>query len=329
MQEKDLKQKLNQELEEMAPDILENILSTPREPIKNEKELFGDNKPLFKEKKLYPKTMWFIVAAAVFAVAIIAATIITISNRTLIPQNQDNLVAYSITMDVNPSIIIDVGHDEKVVKLTAGNDDAKKIVAKINKKITKDTAYEEVMAMAINKINKKHYFDKKDSAMLVSVVSENEKSIEGKKAEIKDATIKIVQDQKIKCKSVYQECVVTDEIKTVAQKNKVSVGKAALCMKIAEKENKSVKKMCKKKISALVKEAEKTGIIVTDEIVYPYTDAVVETQEQIETEETGETYESESTDFVDETESMAENETESAGDIGIPAESSGEEEAVN
>ena len=39
MQEKDIRNKLNQELEQMAPDMLNKILSTPMEPVKDEKEL--------------------------------------------------------------------------------------------------------------------------------------------------------------------------------------------------------------------------------------------------------------------------------------------------
>ncbi len=45
--------------------------------------------------------------------------------------------------------------------------------------------------------------------------------------------------------------------KKVAKKNKVSEGKAALCIKIAKKEKVSVKKMCKKSIFILIKQVEK------------------------------------------------------------------------
>ena len=41
MQEKDIREKLNKELEEMAPDMLQKILDTQIEPIMSEKELFG------------------------------------------------------------------------------------------------------------------------------------------------------------------------------------------------------------------------------------------------------------------------------------------------
>lgn len=50
MQEKDIKEKLNQELDKMAPDILEKVLAKPIEPIESEEDLFN-NEPLFEEKK--------------------------------------------------------------------------------------------------------------------------------------------------------------------------------------------------------------------------------------------------------------------------------------
>ena len=50
MQEKDIKEQLNQELDKMAPDILEKVLEKPIEPIESEEDLFN-NKPLFEEKK--------------------------------------------------------------------------------------------------------------------------------------------------------------------------------------------------------------------------------------------------------------------------------------
>ena len=50
MQEIDIKEKLNQELDKMAPDILEKVLAKPIEPIESEENLFN-NEPLFEEKK--------------------------------------------------------------------------------------------------------------------------------------------------------------------------------------------------------------------------------------------------------------------------------------
>ena len=50
MQEKDIKEKLNQELDKMAPDILEKVLAKPIEPIESEENLFKTNLYLKKKK---------------------------------------------------------------------------------------------------------------------------------------------------------------------------------------------------------------------------------------------------------------------------------------
>ena len=46
MQEKDIKEQLNQELDKMAPDILEKVLAKPIEPIESEEDLFN-NEPYY------------------------------------------------------------------------------------------------------------------------------------------------------------------------------------------------------------------------------------------------------------------------------------------
>lgn len=102
--------------------------------------------------------------------------------------------------------------------------------------------------------------------MLVSVVTDDKKAGEEKLKEVKDYTKKVKKDKKVKCATIYQNCVSNEKIKKVAKKNKVSEGKAALCIKIAEKEKVSIKKMCKKSIFILIKQVEKTKIDVEPDI---------------------------------------------------------------
>ena len=66
MQEKDIKEQLNQELDKMAPDILEKVLEKPIEPIESEEDLFN-NEPLFEEKKDKGKYLWIPQVIAVVA----------------------------------------------------------------------------------------------------------------------------------------------------------------------------------------------------------------------------------------------------------------------
>jgi hypothetical protein len=294
MQEKDMKKKLDQELSDVAPDILQNILAQPRVPITDEKELLGDDAPLFKERKVIRPFAWVTSVAAVVALVIVIASFVRMNN--IGNQNPANnagaQMAYSVFIDVNPSIEIRIGEDGYVEKVKARNGDAKEIVKKVNKKLEKQegkATYEDAMKLVLKQLNKK-YLKKKNSAMLVSVASKDEKAIQGKKKEIKEKTDKIKKEEKVRCKTVYQKCVVTDKVKKVSEKNDVSYGKAALCIKIAEKKDSSVKKLCKKKIPELLKTAKKNGVFDDDEeFEYEDEDEALQGMEEETTEEEFET----------------------------------------
>ncbi|MFQ9114625.1 hypothetical protein [Eubacterium sp.] len=253
MQEKDIREKLNQELEEMAPDMLEKILSKPIEPVKNEKELFGRNKPLFKEKKNIKQ---YFIVPAMLAVAACLVMAVILMKPLFNVQNNNTKMAFSIIVDVNPSVEIQVNKDGKVDRVLADNKDAKSMIREINGEIKKDYDYNDAMKVVIKNFKKIGYLKKKNSAMLVSLTNEKEDVSKEKLKEIKIETTKVLADKKIKCKTVFQNCKIDGDVKKVAKKNDVSVGKASLCIKLAQKENTSVKKMCKKSIDTLVKKVE-------------------------------------------------------------------------
>lgn len=253
MQEKDIREKLNQELEEMAPDMLEKILSKLIEPVKNEKELFGRNKPLFKEKKNIKQ---YLIAPAMLAVAACLVMAVILMKPLFNVQNNNTKMAFSIIVDVNPSVEIQVNKDGKVDRVVADNKDAQSMIREINGEIKKDYDYNDAMKVVIKNFKKNGYLKKKNSAMLVSLTNEKEDVPKEKLKEIKVATTKVLADKEIKCKTVFQNCRIDGGVKKVAKKNKVSLGKASLCIKLAQKENTSVKKMCKKSIDTLVKKVE-------------------------------------------------------------------------
>ena len=166
MQEKDMKKRLDQELSEVAPYILQNILAQPRVPITDEKELLGDDAPLFKENKVIRPFAWVTAVAAVVALVVVVTAFIHMNEKTL-QQSKDPTgmqMAYSILIDVNPSIEIKVGKNGTVEEVKAGNDDAKDIVKKVQKKLGEDATYEEAMKLIVHKLNKK-YLKKKIKTM--------------------------------------------------------------------------------------------------------------------------------------------------------------------
>jgi hypothetical protein len=296
MQDKDIKEKLNQELDKMAPDILNRILAEPIEPVKSEKELFGKNKPLFKKQKNMRK---YIFAPAMVMVAACAAILVMIFNPYIVQQiqNSPEKVAFNITIDVNPSITIDVNESGTVEKVKAANKDAKKIVKQVNKQITEDTDYNKAVKMVVKELGKNGYLKKEKNAMLISVISDDKKTGKKELKEIKKETDKVKKKAGINGSVVYQVCEQDEKAVKIAEKNNVSVGKATLCMKLAAKENGNVDTMCKKSIDTLVEKAEQTGMASVDNEIISYIEP-----EEIETEDV--TLE---TEIFTETESIEEN----------------------
>lgn len=303
MQEKDIKEQLNQELDKMAPDILEKVLEKTIEPIESEEDLFN-NEPLFEEKKDKGKYLWIPQVIAVVACLVLVAVLSSMwfkPNVTPTAPDPKMATAFTITIDVNPSITMKVKKDNTVESIKASNKDAKKVVKKVKKKLKDDTTYGEAVEMVVSGLKKKGYLKKDNSAMLVSVVTDDKKAGEEKLKEVKDYTKKVKKDKKVKCATIYQNCVSNEKIKKVAKKNKVSEGKAALCIKIAEKEKVSIKKMCKKSIFILTKQVEKTKIDVEPDIE-------IDDEINVVPEET--TGETESAIIVETTEIESESSTE-------------------
>lgn len=307
MQEKDIREKLNQELEEMAPDMLEKILSKPIEPVKNEKELFGRNKSLFKEKKNIKQ---YFIVPAMLAVAACLVMAVILMKPLFNVQNNNTKMAFSIIVDVNPSVEIQVNKDGKVDRVLADNKDAKSMIREINGEIKKDYDYNDAMKVVIKNFKKNGYLKKKNSAMLVSLTNEKEDVPKEKLKEIKIETTKVLADKKIKCKTVFQNCKIDGDVKKVAKKNDVSVGKASLCIKLAQKENTSVKKMCKKSIDTLVKKVEEIKKDVNE-------DGIIDDDLQDEPESETNTSEiiSDETETNEEEKSETENISETVTDL--------------
>ena len=265
MQEKDIRKQLNQELDEMAPDILSKILEKPIEPIQNEKELLGRNKPLFQERKISPK---HILAPMLLTVAAcIAIFILMVQPETYLKNRpMQKKIAFSITIDVNPSIKIDVKKDGTVKKVTATNKSAKNIVKNISKKITNTTTYNEAVEITVKKLDKSGYLKSDKSSMLMSVVSMDEKVGKEKLEDIKKSSKKFQREENIKSTTVYQYCTETKRIVKTAEKYDISLGKAALCLKLAKKEKTSVKQMCESNINTLVEKVRVSAVPMVDEI---------------------------------------------------------------
>ena len=132
------------------------------------------------------------------------------SNKPI--QKFDDVVAFVVTIDINPSIKIELNKDKKVINVIALNEDAKEV---INEDFKEKTFEEEIEILSVN-LNNKHLLE--DATIIVS--SEN----------IKEEELKNIINASFQTKSITYDLiipVVTESAKEYATKYNISEGKAA------------------------------------------------------------------------------------------------------
>ena len=124
----------------------------------------------------------------------------------------DDVTVYTITLDINPSIKIELNKDKKVINVTALNDDAKEV---INEDFKEKTFEEEIELLSVN-LNNKHLLE--DATIIVTIENMDE-------TEVKD-----ILNKAFETKSVTYDLLVpqiTESAKEIASKYNISEGKAA------------------------------------------------------------------------------------------------------
>lgn len=124
----------------------------------------------------------------------------------------DDVTVYTITLDINTSIKIELNKEKKVINVTALNDDAKEV---INEDFKEKTFEEEIELLSIN-LNNKHLLE--DATIIVTIENMDEtevKDILNKSFETKSVTYDLLVPQ------------VTESAKEIASKYNISQGKSA------------------------------------------------------------------------------------------------------
>lgn len=124
----------------------------------------------------------------------------------------DDVTMYTITLDINPSIKIELNKDKKVINVTALNDDAKEV---INEDFKEKTFEEEIELLSVN-LNNKHLLE--DATIIVTIENMDE-------TEVKD-----ILNKSFETKSVTYDLLIpqiTESAKEIANKYNISQGKAA------------------------------------------------------------------------------------------------------
>lgn len=269
--EKYIQKNLNEAFDVMAPDILARILQT--EMVKVEAMDYDlRNEPLFLAEVKRRSKLW--IPTGVFAFLVALAIGIQMFVFPYVRQSGE-VVTCTVTLDVNPSIDLEIDESGKVIQVIANNREGKSIADAVNNRMNEEKAVGNVVKRIAEELNQSGYLRGDTGAMLVSV---------NKNSRISTETLGLVrqnlnvykQEHAEDFVTVYQEYEEDSQIDKVAKENGVSVAKAAYCLKVAEKTEIGFEELCRESIATITSQVLSENIDLGEEI---------EIVEEFETEE--------------------------------------------
>lgn len=130
----------------------------------------------------------------------------------------DNDIVSILTIDVNPSIEINLNKDNIVVSVVALNDDAKVVVN--NSNYEKENL-ENVLSMLVDSLKQNNYLSDEKNLILINVDSKDENLLEM----VKNKTNESLEKNKVNGEIVIQQIEETSELKELAEKNNITISK--------------------------------------------------------------------------------------------------------
>lgn len=226
MKTTDIETKLANAISNEVPDILDDILSKCEARKENVIELSAH-----KSKTNHNNWLKSVCATA-------AAVVVLVGGYMGVGQYQTALAVDSvITLDVNPSVQLEVNENKKVLSATGINEDGNSILAGMEQDgvTLKGKELDEAVNALVLAMVEEGYLSEQNNSILVSVNN----SDEGKSEEIKSQLLTCVEDalseNGIDGAILGQSFTDNEKISEIAEQYGISEGKAILIEKIIEK----------------------------------------------------------------------------------------------
>ena len=216
MREQELEQRLRTAADHAAPDPLERILSS-----------CGTQKGTVIPMKTTPNKK---ARRASLAVAAVLAFMLC-GGVALHGWQASNAVASVVSLDVNPSIQLQVSSREKVLSAEALNEEAQTVLADME---LKGTQLKVAVNAIVGSLLQNGYLDSISSAILISVEDEDAQRASRLEAALTDEVNAALQNASAGAAVLSQVMTQDAGLETQAQANSISVGKAALIQRIQE-----------------------------------------------------------------------------------------------
>lgn len=212
-------QQIRTAMEHAAPDVLEQILSS----CDTQK---GEIVTMTKTKKRNHFAAW---TAAAACLVLICTGVFGLHNWRI-----TNTVSSTILFDVNPSISLQVNARERVLEVTALNQDAEVILDNMD---LKGTDLNVAVNAIIGSMLQKGYLSDLQNSILVSVENQDAAKSSELQSRITETINALCQTESWKAAVVTQTVTEDSELERFAKEYGISVGKAQLIQELIRRDN--------------------------------------------------------------------------------------------
>ena len=215
MNNTEMEQRLAEALKKTAPNDVDGVLPRCEERTGTEKKM----------TKTTTNRRWISLAAACLAVVLLVSGGLVF--------RQENAVASVVSLDVNPSIELNVNKREKVLSCRALNEDARKLLEDMNGGADLEGVKLEVAVNAIvGSLVRSGYLSSISSAIMISVEDRDAARAEKLQRELMNAVDGILQTSQSQASVLTQTVTQDAALERQARENRISTGKAALINRI-------------------------------------------------------------------------------------------------
>lgn len=209
IREQELEQRLRTAMDHAAPDALDRILASCQAQK-------GTVIPIEQARK--PRKRWASLAVAA-ALAVVCCVFGLTSWRSA------NAVASVVSLDVNPSIQLQVSKNEKVLSAQALNEDAQVILEGMD---LKGTQLKVAVNAIVGSLLQNGYLDRLSSAILISVEDDDAQRAARLESDLTSEVGTALENASAGAAILSQILSVDSGLETQAQNSNISVGKAAM-----------------------------------------------------------------------------------------------------
>lgn len=218
MKNVDVEAKLKQAFEHATPNVLESVLSDCREQK-------GTVIMMKERKNNWKKRLVAAAAALALVIGLSAGTGFYLRNQA---------VAATVSLDVNPSVELSVNRNDRVLNVTANNEDGKTIIGDMD---LKGSDLDVAVNAIVGSMVRNGYLNELANSVLVSVDSKDAAAGTALQEKLAQEISVILEGDSFSGAVISQTVEKNENLANQAQEHRISVGKANLIQQIINQDS--------------------------------------------------------------------------------------------